>query len=327
MRRLLVIAVLMLLGTHVFANKGGLRSVTGKTFARLGRIAAVPVLGAVLATVPLQYAVAQGKAEEELLEVTAHDPAAYHGAMLLRAALPAEEGEEVGREYAFHLAYIGSDGEGNSLLVGREHLSRTDVGETIAEAEMFSLYGWDGMIGDNLTVRVIDSFEDVTDGAYNVLMLEIEGLDLAADYPPLMLDDSFPYAEVRHMELLVYRRFRLREQELEEGNFTLRQLQCESTPHAMLARIDSGFTTCGINIVGKNLALGALLLHNGKLVAIQDIDAQTLPWRDELDNPLAWLATGIPPRAVDFSMTLSGALPVEAKGKLATTWGAIKIMQ
>ena len=179
-------------------------------------------------------------------------------------------------------------------------------------------------------VKKATAFEDMTDGAYSILLLEIEGLDLA-DYPALMLDARFPYDEVRDVELLVYRRFlspRLRQQELDEGNFTLRQLQCESIPHAMHARINNGFTTCGINMVGKNLVLGALLLHNSKLVAMQDIDAQTLPWRDELDNPLAWLATGIPPRAVEFSMGLrEDALPVEARGKLATTWGAIKIMQ
>ena len=325
MRSLLVIMI-MLFGTQATANNTALH--ISKTFAKLGQALAVPALGIALATVPLHQAAAQGKAEEELTAVVADDPAYRHGAMLLRVDVPPAEGEEEGREYAFHLGFIGVDGNGNSLLVGRERQSGIDVGESLAKADESSLYGWNGLISAGLAIRAIDSFEDNTgDDIFNVVLLEARGLNLAADYPPLLLDDSFPYVEESDMELLTYRLFyspRLRDEELLENNFTLRWLRCNSVPHAKLAVIDNGFTTCGI--IDKDLPNSALLIHDDKLVALQSVASPTL--RDENDEALVWLASGIPPRAVEFSRNLLG-LPahVDSAGKLATTWAAIKVGQ
>ena len=50
--------------------------------------------------------------------------------------------------------------------------------------------------------------------------------------------------------------------------------------------------------------------------------------RDENNDPLVWLASGITPRAVEFSQNLGNfSTPVDPAGKLAVTWGAIKIQQ
>lgn len=327
MKSLLVIMITLLLSTQATANNTGMR--VSKTFAKLGRTIALPALGIALATLPLHQAEAQGKPEAELTAVVADDLAYRQGAMLLRVSVPpAEDAEEDAQdvEYAFHLGFIGINEDGNSLLVGRERQSGVNVGESLEKAHESSLYGWDGFISGGLAVRAIDSFEDNTgDNIYNVVLLEAVGLNLAADYPPLELDASFPYAEERDMEVLTYRLFyspRLRDEELLEDNFTLRWLRCNSVPHAKLAIIDNGFTTCGI--IDKDLPNSALLIHDGKLVALQSLDSPTL--RDENDKAQVWLASSITKRAFEFSQTLGdfSSLPVNPAGKLATTWGAIK---
>lgn len=323
MRSFAMITAALLFSTQATAGRTSLR--VNKTLAKLMPVVAVPVLGLTLATAPLPQAAAQGKAEEELTAVVADDPAYRHGAMLLRVSVPAAEGEEEGIEYAFHLGFIGINAGGNSLLVGRARASGHDVEEKLAEAGSVSLYGWDGMLADSLTVKAIESFEDNTgDNIYDVVLLEVEAVNLAENYPPLALDDSFPYAKVRELEALTYRlRYSpvLNEEELAADTFTLRWLPCSSVPHAKLAILDNGFTTCGI--IGKDLPNGALLIHDSKLVALQSLDSPTL--RDEHDNPQVWLASGIPARAAKFSQALDDYItPVNPAGKLASTWGAIK---
>lgn len=314
----ILMMVALLSSTQATANTGGL--------AKLGQFFAVPALSLALVTAPLSQAIAQGKAEQELTAVVADDPAYRHGAMLLRVSVPAAEGEEKGAEYAFHLGFIGNNADGNSLLMGRQRSSGHNVGEKLEEANNVSLHGWDGVIADDLTVREIDSFEDNTgDHIYDVVLLEVENfLNLADDYQPLAVDASFPYREMRDMEALTYRlRYSpmLNEEELVADDFTLRWLKCNSVPHANLAILDNGFTTCGV--LGKDLPNGALLIHDGKLVALQSLDSPTL--RDEDDNPLVWLASGIPARAAEFSQTLADSItPVNHAGKLASTWGEIK---
>ena len=316
MKSLMIIALLF--STQSTASNRGL--------AKLGQLFAVPAISLVLATAPLSQATAQGKTEQQLTAVVADDPAYRHGAMLLRVSVPATEDEKEGVEYAFHLAFVGINAGGNSLLIGRERSSGHNIGEKLAEANGdVSLSGWDGVIANNLVVRALDSFEDNTgDNIYDVILLEVEGLNLAENYSPLVVNDSFPYPEVTDLEALTYRlRYSpvLNEEELGIDNFTLRWLKCNSVPHANLAILDSGFTTCGI--VDKDLPNGALLIHNGKLVALQSLDSPTL--RDEDDNPLVWLASGIPARAAEFSQTLGDSItPVNPAGKIASTWGEIK---
>ena len=316
MKNLMILTLLF--STQATANNRGL--------AKLGQLFAMPAISLALATAPLSQATAQAKAEQQLTAVVADDPAYRHGAMLLRVSVPATEGEEEGVEYAFHLGFVGNNANGNSLLMGRERSSGHNVGEKLAEANGdVSLSGWDGIIANDLVVRAIDSFEDNTgDNIYDVVLLEVEGLNLAENYSPLVVDDSFPYPEATDLEALTYRlRYSpvLNEEELATDNFTLRWLKCNSVPHANLAILDNGFTTCGI--VDKDLPNGALLIHDGKLVALQSLDSPTL--RDEDDNPLVWLASGIPARAAEFTQTLGDSItPVNPAGKLASTWGEIK---
>lgn len=315
MKNLMILTLLF--STQATANNRGL--------AKLGQLFAMPAISLVLATAPLSQATAQAKAEQELTAVVADDPAYRHGAMLLRVSVPATADEQEGIEYAFHLGFVGINANGNSLLMGRERSSGHNVGEKLEEASNVSLSGWDGMIADNLVVRAVDSFEDKTgDNIYDVALLEVESLNLAENYPPLVVDDSFPYPEATDLEALTYRlRYSpvLNEEELATDNFILRWLRCNSVPHAKLAILDNGFTTCGI--VDKDLPNGALLIHDGKLVALQSLDSPTL--RDEDDNPLVWLASGIPARAAEFSQTLGDSItPVNPAGKLASTWGTIK---
>ncbi|MDE3270057.1 MAG: hypothetical protein OYH77_07215 [Pseudomonadota bacterium] len=333
---LLALMVALSVNSQLFASSGaGLRTASSKFFSKVGQTVAVSALGLALAAAPLQYVEAQGKTVEDLTAVVADDPAYRRGAMLLRVSIPPAapaEGEEVAedsepREAAFHLAYIGGDGHGNSLLIGRERQSGINVGETLAKVAESSLYAWDGLVSAGLSVRAIDSFEDSTgDGYYNVVLLQVEGLDLAANYPPLKVSDEFPYADERDLEILAFRLFYspyLDETELPGDKFSLRWMRCGSipNPNQHLALLGFGVTSCGI--VDELFSNGALLIHDEKLVALQSLDTDVRV--DENDKPLSWLALNIPTRAMEYSQALGEvAAAVEAQGKLTTTWGALK---
>ena len=319
----ILLIITMLFSTQVSAIN--MPNAVSNTIGKLGRALVIPALGVALATMPVQQAAAQGQPEEALTAVTAEDPAYRQGAMMLRLSIPPAEDAEKGEEYGFHLGFIGINEAGNSLLVGRERQSGRNVGEKLEEASNVWLIAWDGVVGDGLTVHAIDSFEDGTgDDIYNVVLLEVEGVNLLENYPPLQLDESFPYAEEREMEVLTYRlRYSplLNEEELEQDTYTLRWLKCNSVPHANLAVLDTGFTTCGIT--GKTLPNSAPLIHDSKLVALQSLGSPQLV--DENDEPQVWYASGISERAVEYAKSLAdGVTPVNPAGKMASTWGAIK---
>ena len=299
----------------------------------VGRIIAASALGATLLTAPLQNAVAQAKAEDELVAVDENSPPEHHGAMLLRVSVPptggggaGKEGADEGREFAFPVAFIGDNADGNALFVARLRQSGVFIDESLTEASEVALHAWDGVVGRDLTVTSIGTFADTTDGiTFSVVLLEAEGLSLMGEYTRLMLDDSFPYDDIRPVEILAYRLVyspHLREEELLAEAYTLRSLQCDTRPQQVLALIGNGFTTCGV--VDKSFANGSLILHNGLVVALQSLASPTL--LNENGDPLVWLGSEIPTSAVDYSMQVGNEKPsaVSADGKITTTWGKIK---
>lgn len=325
MNKFLIVMVL-LCSTHVLADRGALRTLASKARLHFSKIAAIPTIGLALATATLHPQVAHSRTEAELVEIGA-DNASYHdGAMLLRVDNNLDDGEV--EELAFHVAYIG-DGADGALLISRRGYGGYTIGEKVEAGHIISLYGWDGLIADNLNVEVIDSFEDETDGTFNVDLLRVSGLHLAGDYTPIPLDGSFPYAQPTDIELLTYRvsyNPNLGEDEPRDS-FDLRALKCATRVQPRLASIGLGITDCGIeNRV--NPARGSLLLHDGRLVALQSaptffdmhIDGFDYWWT-------TWLGTGIPDRAVEYSNDLNGvgaAPPLIKKQSLSTTWGNIK---
>ena len=316
MRKLLIAA--LLLGSVQLAAqaplnvKNGMRSLVNKGLVSKMQLFGLSVLaGAGLALITPQVAVG---GEEHFNQVTAEDPDYRHGVVLLRSSNP-----ETGTDVAFHFIHVGSDADNNAVLLGRELALNTLVTAFLGEGNDVSLYGWDGMIADNLTVNVTEVFEDSTDEIFNVVALTVDGLDLTDTYPSITADGAYPYDSVVDLELLTYRLVYLsllNEGEIAANNFTLRWQACNHEPNAKVAVVDVGFTTCGNP--GGNVALGSIIFHNGVAVAVQSRPAGR---RDKR----TWLAAGIPQLAVDFANTIGGnATPVEAKGKLATTWGALK---
>ena len=139
-------------------------------------------------------------------------------------------------------------------------------------------------------------------------------------YHSTALDSTFPYDDAVGLELLTYRLFYLSlltEDEIAADNFPLLWQSCNAAPNAQAGVVDVGFTTCG-NPFGGHVALGSIIFHNDVAVAVQSRPTGRRDMR-------TWLAAGIPQLAVDFANSINGnATPVEAQGKLATTWGALK---
>ncbi len=315
--RKLMIAALLLGSVQLAAQaplnvKNGVRSLVNKEFvSKLQRFGMGVLIGAGLALTTPQVAVG---GEEHFSQVTAEDPAYRHGVVLLHSSNP-----ETGTDVAFHFIHVGSDADNNAVLIGRELALNTLVATFLGEGNNVSLYGWDGMIADNLTVNVTEVFEDSTDGIFNVVALTVEGLDLTDTYPSIAVDGAYPYDSAVDLELLTYRLVYLsllNEGEIAADNFTLRWQACNHEPNAKAAVVNVGFTTCG-NPVG-HVALGSIIFHNDVAVAVQ---SRPTGRRDQR----TWLAAGIPQSAVDFANTIGGnATLVEARDKLVTTWGALK---
>lgn len=263
MSRLLIV-VLLLGSTQLGANssvRGGMsnKGLVGKTKQML----VTALLGTALAISVPQVTTAQENGDAVFQTVTADDPAYRRSAVLLRVSNP-EEGTELG----FHFAHVGVDESGNSILIGRDRADGVDVANFLDNSTI-SLYGWDGRIADDVTARIVDTFEDRVDGVFNMVALSLDGMDMTDNYPSAVVENTFPYEEVEDMELLTYRLFyspHLTAEEVASGNFLLRWRACESSPHPKVAQVKAGFTTCG-NPNGL-VAVGSLLFRDGRLVAI-----------------------------------------------------------
>ena len=306
--RKLLIATMLLGSVHLSANNIS----TGKQFVgKLQRVGTAALLGLTLALTVPQIAAADN---DHFTAVTAEDPAYQHSVMLLRSTNAEDE-----TDIAVHLVYVGNDADGNAVLIGREAAVDSIVQDYLLADSNYTLYGWDGVIAENFNVEVADVFTDKTNGIFNAIALTVEGADLS-NYPSVAVDSSFPYDSPVDLELLTYRlaySTELLAKEIEAGEFTLRKQACNLEPNAEAAKVAIGFTTCG-NPAGF-VALGSLIFHEGIAVAFQSRPTGRLDMN-------AWLAAGIPQSAVDFVNAINGinVTAVEARGKVATTWGALK---
>ena len=297
MHRLLLV-VLLLVGTQLAmgspAGHSSIRNFVSKNvMGKVGKAVAVTSLGIALIAATPRMADTQEEVNEIFSEVTAHDPAYRHGAVLLRISNPPAEGEDEGEELGFHLVHIGVDSDGSSVLLGRDIPAGVDIKESMDKGGRLFLYGWDGgLIADDIALRVAkDDFKDGTDGTFKVIALAVEGLNLAKDYPPVRLSDSFPYETVEDVELLTYKlsyRAYLTEEELAAEALPLRFRACKTSPQARLAKIDAGLTSCG-NPDGS-VAVGSFIFRiiggEGVAVAIQSSPSS----REDMD---LWWASGI----------------------------------
>ena len=309
MRKLLI--AMLLLGSVQLLARTPTNIKDGKQLlGKLQQIGTAALLGTTLA-----FTVPQVVADEHVTAVTAEDPDYRHGVMLLRT-----DDLEEGGSAAFHVVHVGSDAQGNAVLLGREVALESVVADFLGEGYSLSLYGSDGLIADNLTVNVAEVFADKTDGIFNVVALTIEGLNLTDSYPSVAIDGSFPYAEPVDLELITFRPSAygslLSEAEIAADTFTSFWQSCNLEPDLEAAKVAAGFTTCG-NPTGT-IALGSLIFMGDIAVALHSRPS------GRRDKQTA-LASAFPQEAADYANGINGNVTfVEARGKLATTWGALK---
>ena len=339
MKKLLVLSLFL----------GGMQAVAGTYPASMSlkQVGRALALGTALALAPLQISYAQeannGNQHNPMQPAHAQfkmavgelDPAIYEAAMLLRVSMPPENPDKPPQELAFHLTFIGIDLAGNSLLIARKSHAGYNVQEYVDGSERATLYGWDGVIADSVTVEAVNipheydpeannEFDDGTNGLFNLAVFAIKGLNLTADYRPLPLNSEFPYTEPKDVELLTYRLVypvTLTEDEIMAGEFPLLFRRCMTIPQAAMAKIDAGLTTCG-GALNVNPANSSPIVGNGQLVAIQSAPSTRT---DAGGNTIAWWASAIPETAVAFSHTLNGQpMAINLAGKATTTWADLK---
>ena len=159
--RKLLIAMLLMGSVQLLARTPATNIENGKQLiGNLQQIGTAALFGTAIAfAVPQVVA-----ANDHVTAVTAEDPISRHSVMLLRS-----DDIETGGGGAFHFVHVGSDAQGNAVLLGREVALGSVAADYLGEGYNLSLYGWDGLIADNLIVNVIQVFEDKTDGIFNVV--------------------------------------------------------------------------------------------------------------------------------------------------------------
>ena len=264
---------------------------------------------------------AQGNAEDlqahpDLKKVISISPDYQKGALLLHIS-----NEVDGWNLAFHTAFIGTDKDGNALLVARRNPALFDMVFLLAQPNItVNLYGWKGLIDKDIPLEVVELARDKTDGSFDMAILAADVKLNNKNYPNMQMTE-FPFKDEEDVELLTYLpnnilpRLRAAElQQLEFGRLSLFARSCITVPNAELTKIGLSTTTCGL--VDGAVAIGSPIVNaEGKLIGFHSGNTPIEAW---------WVSATTRRLRVTASRLTSGASPVDLSNKMATTWGAIK---
>ena len=220
----------------------------------------------------------------------------------------------------FPLAYLGKSVYGEDVFIAYEKPAWTSMLEELDNNVDLSLINYQGeeWHGVSITEHVIS--EDQLDGFLNLIILSVAGADL--DMPSPIQLGSYPFQDggalvrVAGFQRQSYYPTMLPEEiELGATSFhiaTRNDCRVVVSPH--WEAVGVGLHTCR-GPGSEGFTGGMMVFHKHKLAAIQNAAVDTFA-----------VVRGITPADVSLaSAMLAGqSLPVEARGKLTTTWGALK---
>ena len=149
-----------------------------------------------------------------------------------------------GRRLVFHLGYLGTVLGGDALFVAQKR--EQDGIEKVLDRDGISLIDYDGVVAEDVKVRMLASFPGANEKTGSVL-LAIRDVDFSG-YAPLALS-LYPNVRETDVELLTYKfgldimlKGAARDKALA---LPLRVRRCVSVPHAGLGAVDLWQHTCG----------------------------------------------------------------------------------
>lgn len=208
-------------------------------------------------------------------------------------------------EHTHHVVYIGDSSAGEPLFVG--------IYLPGHEEDDVTLYGSDGLIIDNTKQIDVEILRDPLDGYAEARIITLEGLvALPAEYEPVVAE-LFPlYRHGRRLDMVQY----ATKADTEEITaLPLMQRTCEVVDPAGWANVGVGLHNCDHFVGTAASYFGAPIFDaaSGHLVAFHRGKSRT-----------ANQGAGVTQQLIDYIANLHIPASVDSKGKLPTTWAAIK---
>ena len=303
--RVLLVAVLLLPVSlqAVPAQAGGVQakrvwqSLVSKAKGAVRVTQAVALAGALLATVPAAINAQEVLEPDEIHWMDVHE--AHHSAAIALQSIPAEED---GTPKLYTVAYVGDTDGGDAIVVGLG----LDGDRGIDTELSYQAYSTDGLLADNVQVEDIGFFDIGMEGFSQTNALVVKGLSLAARYEPVRLAE-FPVDDVGgELTMVTY-------WSGAEENFAFpiaRLRTCEIGESGNWGKHGIGLTTCS-----PSAAFRSVIYYGNKSVGFHGGSSREFIFVEGISDGLLRFVRGV--QGLD-------TLPVEARGKLATTWAELK---
>ena len=224
-------------------------------------------------------------------------------------------------QFLFPVAYLGKSVHGEDIFIAFARPAGTDLLEEAAADVDLSLINYRGEVREDISITGHAFAADALDGYFDLVVLSFAGTDLEIS-SPLQLG-SYPYEDGGAvLRLASYQRHQtlppMLEKEIAEVGAAGIRLgtrdDCRVVFNPNWASVGIGLSTCR-GSGEKGFAHGSMVFHHHKLAGMQNASVNDFG-----------LVRGISPDVVTAaaSMLAGQHLPVEARGKLTTTWGALK---
>ena len=325
-KSLLLLSLLLFIQPSAYSQGGKLAKVTAALKKNLvGATLALTLVGALPFVAQAQEGEVQQNfaAEEEvvaspwtIVDETTPQYDYLHNVFNLHVASIAEPETQ----FLFPVAYLGKSVLGEDIFIAYERPAGTSILEEVAADVELSLINYQGKVWEDVSIIGRTVVEDRLDGFLDLVILSIAGAEVDSASPLQLgiypLTDGGAQVRLAGYQRQSYRPTML-EEEIELGAASFRlgtRDDCRVVFNPNWASVKVGLHTCRGG--GKDGFTGGLMvLYRHKLAAIQNAAV----------NDFA-IVRAISPDVVDTAAAvLAGqALPVEARGKLATTWGALK---
>ena len=228
--------------------------------------------------------------------------------------------EDPDKQLLFPLAYLGKSVNGEDVFIAYEKPAWTSMLEELATDVDLSLINYRGETWQDVSITEHVISKDQLDGFLDLIIISVAGADLAMP-DPIQLG-SFPFQDggalvrVAGFQRQSYYPTMLPEEiELGASSFHIgTRNDCRVVVSPKWEEVGVGLHTCrGGGTAG--FTGGMMVFYRHKLAAFQNAAVDTFA-----------IVRGITPQDVDLAgaMLAGQYLPVEARGKLATTWGALK---
>lgn len=234
-------------------------------------------------------------------------------------------------QFLFPVAYLGKSVQGEDIFIAYERPgvythAKSLLEETAANVDL-SLINYRGEVWENVSITGHVVAKNIHDGFFDLVIFAVAGAELELP-SPLQLgvyphDDGGAMVRVASYQRQ-HRYANMLEEEIAAGVTSLplrTRDDCRVVVNPNWKSLGVGLHTCsGFGADADGFAAGALVFYNHRLAAIQNAAVQGVT------GNIFGLVRGMSPDVVALTeaMLAGRALPVEARGKLTTMWGALK---